>query len=144
MPPKLGQIVETILYTSSVPRLTHWYMNMMRITPFLQSPRVAGFHLPNDGILLLFDRRQTTVDRTLSGPNSGVIPKHGTERGLGQHIAFACSGPAELSEWEEHFKASNVSVIARTNWELGGKSIYVKDWEGHVIEIMTRGVWPVY
>ncbi|KAK2612606.1 hypothetical protein QQS21_001378 [Conoideocrella luteorostrata] len=144
MPPKLGQIVESILYTSDVPSLAKWYKDIMGITPFQETTRSAGFHLPNDTILLLFDRSQTTEDKVLSGPSSGVIPKHGAETGLGQHMAFACSGADELAEWEEHFTAKGVEIIAKMEWELGGKSVYVKDWEGHVIEIMTRGVWPVY
>jgi catechol-2,3-dioxygenase len=141
MPPKLGQIVETILYTSDVSSLAKWYSDIMGITSFFESPRGVGFSLPNNTILLLFDRNKTTKDITL--PN-GVIPKHGSERGLGQHIAFACSSHEEFTEWEEHFKANNVPIIGKMSWELGGKSVYVKDWEGHVIEVMTKGVWPVY
>lgn len=142
MPPKLGQIVESILYTSDVARLSTWYKNIMGIEPFFQAPRGAGFGLPNNTILLLFDRNKTTED--MVSPR-GVIPKHGiTGTGLGQHLAFACSGQEELAEWEEHFKANHVEILGKMDWELGGKSIYVRDWEGHVIEVMTRGVWPVY
>ncbi|OAQ60594.1 glyoxalase/bleomycin resistance protein/dioxygenase [Pochonia chlamydosporia 170] len=141
MPPKLGQIVETILYTSDVARLADWYKEIMGIKPFSENPRGVGFSLPNDTILLLFDRNKTTEDTVL--PN-GLIPKHGTETGLGQHMAFACASADELAEWEEHFKAKDVTILGKMDWELGGKSIYVKDWEGHVIEVMTRGVWPVY
>lgn len=141
MPPKLGQIVETILYTSDAPRLAQWYKDVMGLTPFLESPGGAGFHLPNDTILLLFDRTKVTEDRAFPG---GVIPKHGCPTGLGQHIAFACASHDELAEWEEHFKAKDVPIVGRMDWEKGGKSVYVHDWEGHVIEVMTRGVWEVY
>ncbi len=143
MPPKLGQIVETILYTSSVPKLAAWYKDTMGITPFteLGNGKAAGFHLPNDTILLLFDRAQTTQDAV---SESGTIPKHGTETGLGQHIAFGCEGHEALEEWEAHFEKLGVPVVGRVKWQKGGRSVYVHDWEGHVIEIMTRGVWPVY
>ncbi|OAA35795.1 hypothetical protein NOR_07812 [Metarhizium rileyi] len=141
MPPALGQIVETILYTSDVASMVNWYTDIMGIVPFLQSPGVAGFSLPNSTILLLFDRATTTEDKIRP---AGVIPKHGTGTGLGQHIAFACASHEDLSCWEEHFRLKKVEIIGRMNWERGGKSIYVKDWEGHVIEVMTRGVWPMY
>lgn len=141
MPPKLGHIVETILYTSDTPRLVQWYRDIMDITPFIENPAVSGFNLPNDTILLIFDRAKVTEDRAVPG---GVIPKHGTATGLGQHIAFACAGPDEIAEWEEHFKAKGVPIVGQMDWEKGGKSIYVHDWEGHVIEVMTRGVWDVY
>ena len=128
MPPKLGQIVETILYTSSVPDLAAWYTNIMGLTPFIEMPngKAAGFHLPNDTILLLFDRNQVTVD---SVSESGTIPKHGTQTGLGQHIAFGCDGHEELEEWEKHFERSGVQIVGRNRWQRGGRSVYVHDWE---------------
>ena len=142
MPPKLGQIVETILYTSNVPRLAAWYTDVMGIQPFAEmGPRGAGFSLLNNTILLLFNRTMTTQDIV---EERGTIPKHGCELGLGQHMAFGCDGPAALNEWEAHFKAKGVPIIGKMDWERGGKSVYVKDWEGHVIEVMTRGVWHVY
>ena len=141
MPPKLGQIVETILYTSDVTKMVEWYMRAFGLKPFTQAPALAGFALPNNTLLLIFDRSTTTKDKKVPG---GTIPKHGSRTDLGQHIAFACSGADELREWEDHFQSEKIGVFGRMNWERGGKSIYVKDWEGHVIEIMTTGVWPVY
>ncbi|KAK1749865.1 Glyoxalase/Bleomycin resistance protein/Dihydroxybiphenyl dioxygenase [Echria macrotheca] len=141
MPPKLGQIVETVLYTSDAAKLAAWYKEVLGMESFIELPSVIGFSLPNNTILLIFNKSMTTEDRK---SERGVIPKHGCETGLGQHIAFACASLDELQEWEEHFNSNNVEIIARMDWERGGKSIYVKDWEGHVIEIMTRGVWTVY
>jgi len=142
MAPKLGQIVETILYTSDLSKLAAWYKDVLGLEPFIETlPVVVGFSLPNNTILLLFNRDVITQDRELEG---GVIPKHGTVTGLGQHIAFACADANELDEWEKHFQEKGVEVTARMRWEKGGRSVYVKDAEGHVIEIMTRGVWAVY
>ena len=141
MPPQLGQIVETILYTKDAGKLAEWYGSVFGLTPFLQTPSIAGFSLPGNTILLLFDRASTTQDKVSA---AGTIPKHGCPEGLGQHISFACDGPEVLAEWESWFKEKDVEIIGKMSWELGGKSVYVKDWEGHVIEVMTRGVWPVY
>jgi catechol-2,3-dioxygenase len=141
MPPKLGQIVETILYTSDAAQLAQWYIEIFAITPFLSTPTVVGFSLPNNTILLLFSRSSTTADKVFP---SGTIPKHGCETGLGQHIAFACKDREELGEWEKWFEEKGVEVLGKMEWEKGGRSVYVRDWEGHVIEVMTRGVWDVY
>lgn len=142
MPPKLGQIVEVVLYTSNVGKLSAWYKDVFDLEPFEESPFLVGYNLPNDTLLLIFDRTKTTEDRPIEG--AGTIPKHGCETGLGQHISFACVGPEEMDEWEAHFKNKGVEITGTMKWERGGRSIYVKDWEGHVIEIMTRGVWKVY
>jgi catechol-2,3-dioxygenase len=141
MPPKLGQIVETILYTSDATKLAAWYTEIFSLTPFTSSPNVVGFSLPNNTILLLFTRSKITTDRVFP---EGTLPKHGCETGLGQHIAFACDGKDESKEWEEHFKEKGVKILGTMEWGLGGRSVYVKDWEGHVIEVMTKGVWEVY
>ena len=141
MPPKLGQIVETILYTSDLPAMLAFYQDVLGLEPFISMPAVAGFELPNHSLLLLFDRSTTTVDKIRE---SGTIPKHGCPTGLGQHIAFACDGEDELKEWEAHFEEKGVGIVGRINWERGGRSVYIKDVEGHVLEIMTKGVWSVY
>jgi catechol 2,3-dioxygenase-like lactoylglutathione lyase family enzyme len=141
MPPKLGQVVETVLYTSSVPKLVGWYTSTLLIKPFTYSPSFAAFSLPNDTILLLFDRNTSLGNKNYDG---GTIPAHGAENTKGQHIAFACGGQEDLNEWETHLKAKGVEIEARMEWERGGKSIYFRDAEGHLLEIMTRGVWQVY
>ena len=141
MPPKLGQIVETILYTSDAQKLGEWYREIFSLTPFLSAPTIVGFSLPNNTILLLFDRTSTTADKVSS---EGTIPKHGTVTGAGQHISFACDGRDDVKEWEEWFKEKRVEILGTMEWERGGRSVYVRDWEGHVIEVMTRGVWEVY
>ncbi|KAL2150122.1 hypothetical protein VTH82DRAFT_7798 [Thermothelomyces myriococcoides] len=141
MPPKLGHIVETILYTSDLGKLSAWYKDVLGLEPFIELPAVIGFSLPNDTILLLFDRAMTTQDKV---SEAGVIPKHGADTGLGQHIAFSCANASELAEWEKHFQEKGVEIAGRMEWEKGGKSVYVRDCEGHLIEIMTRGVWVVY
>lgn len=141
-PPKLGQVVETVLYTSDVAQSAAWYRDKLGLEPFTSGPAVCGFSLPNSTILLIFDRAQVTHDRAVPG---GVIPRHGTETGLGQHIAFACAGgPEEVEVWTRHLEDKGVDIIGRMEWERGGRSVYFKDWEGHVLEIMTRGVWSVY
>lgn len=141
MPPKLGQMVETVLYTASVPKLVEWYASTLLIKPFTYSPSFAAFSLPNDTILLLFDRSTTLANKDSA---SGKIPAHGAENTKGQHVAFACRGTEDLIEWETHLKTKGVEIEGRMDWERGGKSIYFRDAEGHLLEIMTRGVWQVY
>jgi catechol 2,3-dioxygenase-like lactoylglutathione lyase family enzyme len=141
MPPKLGQVVETVLYTTSVPKLAEWYGTTLDIRPFAYSPNFAAFSLPNNTILLLFDRRTSIEAKTIPG---GSIPAHGAENTQGQHIAFGCDGIEGLDEWEAHLKAQGVELEGRMTWERGGKSIFFRDLEGHLLEIMTKGVWQVY
>src|ERR1700709_1620851 len=118
MPPKLGQVVETILYTSDVSKMSEWYRDALNLEPFAQAPAFVGFELPNHTLLLIFDRTTPRQDKVF--PN-GTIPKHGSSTDLGQHIAFACSGPEELREWEDHLKSKDIEIVGRMDWERGGK-----------------------
>lgn len=141
MAPQIGQIIETILYSSDPIKLAEWYKRIFSLKPFVEGP-VIGFSLPNNTILLLFDPSKTTNDVRFTGASSGLIPNHGIEgTGRGQHISFACE---DVEEWEAWFAEQNVEVEGRMSWERGGKSVYVRDSEGHLVEVMTRGVWEVY
>ena len=33
---------------------------------------------------------------------------------------------------------------ARTSWSRGGRSIYFRDPDGHLLELATPGLWAVY
>jgi Glyoxalase/Bleomycin resistance protein/Dioxygenase superfamily len=110
MPPKLGQIVETILYTSDAQKLASWYTSIFSLTPFLSTPTVVGFSLPNNTILLLFSRSSTTADKVFP---SGTIPKHGCETGLGQHMAFACKDREEVEEWKRGLRRMASRCLGR-------------------------------
>ncbi|KAM0718902.1 hypothetical protein Q7P37_005974 [Cladosporium fusiforme] len=141
MAPQIGQILETVLYSSNPSELAEWYKRIFSLQPFIEGP-VIGFSLPNNTILLLFDPSKTSKDTSLTGASQGLIPKHGIEgTGRGQHISFACD---DVAEWEAWFEEQGVKVEGRMSWEMGGKSLYVRDSEGHLVEVMTRGVWKVY
>ena len=58
-------------------------------------------------------------------------------------MAFAISAD-ELPGWEERLRNSNIAIEGRTDWPRGGKSIYFRDTEGHLLELATPGLWANY
>jgi len=50
----------------------------------------------------------------------------------------------DLPEWEAHLKAHGIEIASRVSWPRGGKSIYFRDPDGHVLELLTPGVWATY
>jgi len=66
---------------------------------------------------------------------------HGGDGAL--HVAFAI-GKDELSHWEAHLASRGVVIEGRNDWERGGHSIYFRDPDGHLLELATPGLWPVY
>ena len=67
-----------------------------------------------------------------------VCPGDGT-----LHVAFAI-GKDELDHWEAHLASRGVAIDGRNDWSRGGRSIYFRDPDGHLLELATPGLWSVY
>ena len=69
------------------------------------------------------------------------------EDGLGglcddqQHLCFAMPW-GELASWEAHLAADGIAIESRITWPRGGTSLYLRDPDGHSLEIATPGLWP--
>ena len=89
-------------------------------------------------MLLIFKRGSATQTVTMPG---GTIPGHDGSGPL--HVAFAI-GKDELAHWEQHLAARGVAIEGTTSWSRGGRSIYFRDPDGHLLELATPGLWTVY
>jgi len=84
-------------------------------------------HGPSDSIILSL-RSEPPIDRT----------------SLKQHFCFAVDSPADVVQWDAHLQKLGVPITGRMDWDLGGKSVYFEDPDGHVGEIGSRGIWKHY
>ncbi|KAL3707980.1 hypothetical protein TMatcc_005962 [Talaromyces marneffei ATCC 18224] len=150
-PPPISHILETCLYVRDIEKSANFYKSALNMEPFLATPRVTAFNLGST-TLLLFKLGATHQDITVNSEKShGVIPGHGpTEslfqngNSLKQHFCFAVKSPRDVDEWSTHFDKLGVRILGRMDWELGGKSVYFEDPDGHVGEIGSRGIWKHY
>ena len=94
--------------------------------------------LAGSGVLLIFKRGASAQTAVMPG---GTIPGHDGAGPL--HLAFAIDAD-QLAAWEERLKAHGIEIEGRVDWQRGGKSIYFRDPEGHLIELATPGLWPTY
>ncbi len=135
--PKLDSILETALYVDDVDRATDFYENVMGLPILMKSQRLCAYDVGGKSVLLLFLRGGTTegVDT-----GRGIIPPHDGAGPL--HMAFVCDHET-LVQWEEHLIEKDVLIEGRTSWKRGGKSIYFRDPDGHLLEIAAQpGLWP--
>lgn len=137
--PKLDSILETALYVDDMDRATSFYETVMQLPPLMKSDRLCAYDVNGKSVLLLFIRHGT-LDPVDTG--RGIIPPHD---GMGRlHMAFACSHDA-LPEWEDHLTVHGVAIEGRTGWKRGGKSVYFRDPDEHLLELATLpGLWPGY
>lgn len=137
--PKLDRVLETCLYVDDLDRASRFYEEV------LQLPRIGGdesrfraYDVGGKSVLLLFKRGATLETVRLPG---GTIPPHDGHGPL--HFAFAVTS-GDMPAWEKRLSERGVAVEGETVWPRGGRSIYVRDPDGHLVEFATPGLWVTY
>ena len=134
----LGGVIETALYVADPGRSRAFYVDVLGCEPLLDSERLVALGVAGRSVLLLF-RRGATAD-ALPTPG-GVVPGHA---GSGvQHVAFAIAAAA-LPAWVARLAAAGIAVESRVRWPRGGESVYIRDPDGHSVELVTPGLWAIY
>jgi catechol 2,3-dioxygenase-like lactoylglutathione lyase family enzyme len=137
--PKLRRVLETCLYVDDIKRASRFYEEVLEL------PRIGGdeirfraYDVGGQSVLLLFLRGGTLAPVALPG---GTIPPHDGHGPL--HFAFAVDTD-ELPAWEKRLKDRGVALEGDVSWPRGGRSIYFRDPDAHVIELATPGLWTTY
>lgn len=135
-PPKTRGILETALYVADLDRARRFYEAAAGLTAMLVSPRLVAMDAGARGVLLLFKAGATSDDFVDAG---GVIPGH---EGTGRlHMAFSIAA-ADYDAWKAHFAALGLPLAGEVSWPRGGRSLYLRDPDGHAVEFCTPGLWP--
>ena len=132
MHPKTEGILESSLYVTDVKRSAQFYREIFGfrvISDFGERGCAMGAGCCQ--VLLLFKRGGS---REMRSPHDG-------EGEL--HLAFAIRAD-ELAGWEAWLAENGIAVEEEHMWELGGRSVYFRDPDRHLIEIATPGVWSIY
>ena len=132
MRPKTDGILETSLYVSDLPRSVRFYEEIFGFRVISEfGERGCAIHAGTRQVLLLFKKGGS---RAMQSPHDGDGELH---------IAFAIPAD-ELANWEAWLKTRGIAVEEKRQWELGGRSLYFRDPDRHLIEVATPGVWAVY
>jgi len=136
--PAIDGVLETALYVDDMERAAQFYGVILGLKSITQDARFHAYEAGPRSVLLLFQRGATLETVHLPG---GTIPPHDGHGPL--HIAFAIAAD-QLDAWERRLAAEGIAIEGRTDWPHGGKSIYVRDPDGHLVEFATPGLWPNY
>ena len=132
MPPTADGILESSLYVSDVSRSVRFYQETFGFAVISEfGERGCAMHAGPRQVLLLFKKG---ASRTFSSPHDG---------GGELHLAFAIAA-AELAPWESWLQERGIAIEEKRTWEEGGRSLYFRDPDRHLLELVTPGTWSVY
>lgn len=137
--PRINGVLETVLYVDDLIRATAFYREVLGLKPMLgDGSRFQSFNAGTAQVLLLFKRGGTLVPTATTG---GIIPPHD---GNGpHHVAFAIS--VETYEtWRTRLQSFSIAIESEGHWPRGGKSLYFRDPDGDLVELVTPGIWKNY
>ena len=135
---QVSGILETALYVADPAAAAAFYRRLFGFGTLLESERLVALDVAGRNVLLLFRRGATGEAVATSG---GVIPGHaGTAP---THFAFSIAA-ADVEPWQARLAAEGVAVESVVTWPRGARSVYFRDPDGNLAELITRGFWATY
>jgi len=133
MPPQVNGILETSLYVESAARSAEFYKRVFGFEPLEpgeplnDETRLCPLRAGDRSVLLLF-KKGATQDTNATGAI---------------HVAFGIAR-SDLAAWEGWLGELGIPIESRQTWKYGGEALYFRDPDGHLLEVVTPGVWNFY
>jgi catechol 2,3-dioxygenase-like lactoylglutathione lyase family enzyme len=134
----INGLLETGIYVDNVPRAAEFYRRIFEFSQLQGDDRFCALSVAGRDVFLIFKKGGTLKPLVMPG---GVLPPHD---GSGQqHFAFSVPA-SDLPAWEQRLEENGVAIESRVTWPRGGRSIYFRDPDGHLVELITPGCWAIY
>jgi catechol 2,3-dioxygenase-like lactoylglutathione lyase family enzyme len=130
--PTVAGIVEAALYVDDVPRAVQFYETVLGFETIELDERLTAMSVGGKQVLLVCKRGAST--------NIADVPHDATGR---QHVAFSAA-ESDMDAWAARLREHGVTIERDRRWDRGGRSLYFRDPEGHILELASPGVWTVY
>ncbi len=136
LPPVSG-ILETALYVSDVTRSADFYRRLFGFATLLESERLIALNVAHRNVLLLF--KEGATHEAFETPG-GTVPGH---TGAGPtHFALSVE-PQDIEAWRARLSSENIPIESEVTWARGAQSIYFRDPDGTLVELITPGFWQM-
>ncbi len=131
-------VLETGIYVDDVARSAEFYRRVFGFEQLGGDERLCALSVAGRQVLLIFKRGASL--EAIERPG-GTLPPH--DASGQQHFAFSVP-EADLPAWEQRLADNGVAIESRMSWSRGGKSLYFRDPDGHLAELVTPGCWAIY
>jgi catechol 2,3-dioxygenase-like lactoylglutathione lyase family enzyme len=136
--PALTGVVETGLIVADVERAAAFYARVFGLRLMFRDFRMAALDVAPGQALLVFLAGSSANGSDVPG---GHVP--GFDAAGRSHFAFSI--PADsLDAWRARLTAEGVAIESEVRWPRGAVSIYFRDPDGNLGELVTPGLWPNY
>ena len=133
--PNVSGIIETAMYVNDVVTSAAFYRRISDSTysssPIASSPSTSRAKTSSS----CSPKARTKAPVATPG---GVIPGHA---GAGPtHFAFSITA-GDIDPWRKRSAAQNIPIESEVEWDGGAQSIYFRDPDQNLIELITAGFW---
>lgn len=136
--PQIFGIKETALSVTDVSRSAQFYHRVFGFRTIDENERLCALSVADSHVLLLFKRGETA--NPVETPGGLIPPHHATGE---SHVAFAIS-TEEIQPWRQRLQELEIPLESTVTWPRGGTSLYFRDPDGHLLELVTPGIWAIY
>jgi catechol 2,3-dioxygenase-like lactoylglutathione lyase family enzyme len=130
--PPLNGLLEVAIYVDDMARSAAFYQRVLGFDVIGEYDRLWALAAGPKQVLLIC-KRGASLHVSL-GPHDAQGQ---------QHIAFAIAEES-LDAWRETLNAQQVAIEHVHDWPRGGRSLYFRDPDGHLVELASPGVWSIY
>ncbi len=115
-----------------------FYKKVFEFETLYSDERLCALSVSDKQVLLLFLKGASNVAMSGSG---GTIPPHDGNGDL--HLAFSIP-TSDLEQWKNWLRDNDVETESEYKWTRGGTSLYFRDPDNHLLELVTPGLWSIY
>ncbi len=136
--PELDGVLESALYVSDLELSLSFYKKIFEFETLYSDERLCALSVSSKHVLLLFLKGASKAATNGAG---GTIPPHDGNGDL--HLAFSIAANY-LEQWKNWLYANNIEIESEYKWTRGGTSLYFRDPDNHLLELVTPGLWSIY
>ena len=133
---KINKVIETCIYSSDLESMKKFYVGILGLSVIQEEEDKLIFLKAGKSVLLIFDPLQTSI-------NNDKLPTHGAMTPPSSiHFAMEIE-EQEYQPCKELLARNGIVIEKEIKWNSNTKSLYFRDPSGNLVELITRGGWPV-